>query len=244
MKNAIRLAGIVFAIAGSARAEPSFCKERPMAGESTSLGRASSGTLRGAVQLKPSASVHVMPQQAQRCLDWSTPRMTSAIERAGADVASAIPGSPPLGVGDLSRAQGGEIRAYSKSHQSGRDADLAFFQLDEKGRPVAAEALVRFDAALKGAAADGARRIFDVPRNWRLVRALLVNPKIHVRWLFVSNAIRSALLQQAIREKTPEPLLARVSAILHQPSDAPPHDDHLHIRIACEADELAHGCRD
>jgi penicillin-insensitive murein endopeptidase len=238
----IRMVLSILLIASAAGAEPRFCNDSPISAEAASVGRPSAGALRGAVRLEVSEFLRLLPRQAQRCIDWGTPRLVAAIQRAASAVAQALPAPVPLGVGDLSRARGGPIWSYSRSHQSGRDADLAFFLLDEGGRPVAADDLVPLDSSLRGVTLDGARRFFDVARNWRLVRALLVDPHIHVRWLFISNPLRSALLAEARREGAPEPLLARAAQVLHQPSDAPAHADHLHLRIACEPGETT--CRD
>ena len=226
----------------SAHGLPRFCSESPVQAAAASVGRASNGAIQGAVKLESDALVRVLPHQAERCLDWGTPRLIAAIRHAAEAVMSALPGSSPLGVGDLSRARGGPIHPYSRSHQSGRDADLAYFQADASGEPIAASEFVRFDSSLKGLTGQGERRVFDVERNWQLVRALLTDAAIRVRWLFVSNRIRAALLDEAKREGAPEPLLARAAEALHQPSDSAPHDDHLHLRIACEPDEVR--CRD
>jgi penicillin-insensitive murein endopeptidase len=238
----IRTVLSILLITGAAGAEPRFCSESPLPAQAASVGRPSAGALRGGVKLEVGAFLRLLPRQAQRCIDWGTPRLVAAIERAASAVAQALPSPVPLGVGDLSRARGGPIWSYSRSHQSGRDADLAFFLLDERGRPVAADDLVPLDSSLRGVTPDGARRFFDVVRNWRLVRALLADPGIHVRWLFISNPLRAALLAEARHEGTPQPLLARAAQVLHQPSDAPPHADHLHLRITCEPRETR--CRD
>jgi len=242
-EQAVTRAAVLLAIiASTARAEPLFCSESPITARAASVGRPSHGALLGGVRLTADAFLRVLPRQAQRCLDWGTPRLVAAIKRAAHAVARALPDFVPLAVGDLSRARGGPIRPYSRSHQSGRDADLAFFQLDRSGKPVAAEELVRFDSSLSGATQDGARRLLDVARTWRLVRALLADPGIDVRWLFVSEPVRAALLAEAHREGAPQPLLSRAAEVLHQPSDARAHDDHLHLRIACRPDEIH--CRD
>ncbi len=220
--------------------EASFCGERPLAGPSTSVGRPSRGRVIGAVELFDSAAARVLPRRhATRCLNFGTARLVAALARAGARVQRELPGAPQLGVGNLSRARGGPIRDYSHSHQAGRDVDLAFYQLDGAGSPVAADDLRHFGPDLEG---EGGVR-FDVGRNWALVRALLEDSSIDVAWLFVSEPLRQALLAQAKREKAPGPLLARAEQVLHQPSDAPPHDDHLHLRIACTAAERKAGCR-
>jgi penicillin-insensitive murein endopeptidase len=161
--------------------------------------------------------------------------------RAGALVQGSVPGSPPLGVGDLSRAQGGSIRPYSKSHQSGRDADLAFYAVTS-GKPESLTDLVAFGSDLR--AKTGDELMFDVRRNWVLVRGLLEDPEIDVRWLFIAPALARALIEEAQRSHASEALRSRAAATLHQPSDAPLHDNHLHVRIRCSTEERARGCED
>ena len=201
----------------------SFCAETPTKAPSRSVGRASKGSLEGGVAITESETLRVLPRRHKaRCLNYGTERLVRALERAAAAV-----GGGPLGVGDLSRARGGSIAPLSSSHQSGRDADLAFYALDG-----ALDDLARLEPAR-----------LDVARQWRLVVALLEDPSIEVRWMFVSDDIRSALLAEGRRQRAPKALLERAGAVLHQPSDAPPHDDHLHLRIACSAEETAAGCR-
>lgn len=223
--------------------EPTFCGEQPTShARALSMGRASRGELRGARPLESDAAVRLLPRRhRERCLNWGTPRLVAALRRAGESVRSWLPDSPPLGVGDLSRAAGGPIRPYSRSHQSGRDADLAFYQVDEHGQPVPSEDLLPFDA--RGQAAEGRLR-FDARRTWLVVRALLEDPEVDVQWMFISNALRRELLDEAKRLGEPAALVERAANVLHQPTDSAPHDDHVHLRIRCTADERAAGCRD
>lgn len=222
-------------------AEPSFCDERPTKGESASQGRPSRGRVDGAVQLTESGAVRVLPRRhRERCTAWGTPRLVGALERAGRVVQRTVKDSPALGIGNIGRPRGGSLAPYSKSHQAGRDADLAFYVLDAHG-PVAAEDLEHFDGSLRSP--DGALR-FDVARNWALVAALLEDDSVEVKWLFVSNALRARLLAHARQMSADPALLRRAEACLHQPSDAPPHDDHFHLRIRCTSRERTDGCVD
>lgn len=222
-------------------AEPDFCDEKPTEGHAASRGRPARGTVEGAVQLTESDAVRVLPKRhRQRCLSWGTPRLIAALERAGRDVQKRVEGSPALGVGNIGRAKGGSLAPYSKSHQAGRDCDLAFYVLDAQG-PVAAEDLEHFDASLKSTESE---RRFDVARNWALVSSLLSNDDLEVKWLFVSTPLRTALLAHARKMKAPASLLRAAEERLHQPSDAPPHDDHFHLRLRCTAAERGDGCVD
>jgi penicillin-insensitive murein endopeptidase len=229
--------GAVPAFAG----EPHFCGEAPTShARSLSIGRSSGGKILGAKALESSEAIRVLPRRHQRrCLNWGTPRLVAALRRAAEAVRQAAPGSPPLGVGDISRARGGPIPPYSRSHQSGRDADLAFYQLDEKGQPVPAEDLLSFDA--RGYADSGKRR-FDVRRNWLLVRALLEDEEVDVQWLFISLPLRQLLLEEARKRNAPARLIERAGRVLHQPTDSRPHDDHFHLRIRCTPEERSAGC--
>lgn len=210
-----------------------YCEEQPSRATSLSVGSPSHGSLEGGVALAPSAAVRVLPRRhAARCLHFGVERLVRAISAAGERVARTHRGSPPLGVGDIARARGGPIREFSRSHQAGRDADLAYYMHDAGGLPIPAEDLTAVGDAI------------DVERTWTLCRALLEDPSIDVRWMFVSNAIREMLLREARRTHAPNATIARAEAALHQPSDAPPHDDHLHLRIRCTAQERTRGCRD
>lgn len=209
-------------------------------GASRSVGRASRGRLLNGVPFEDAAAARLLPRRhAARGLNHGTQRLVEALHRAGAAVREALPDSPPLGVGNLSAPGGGPIPRYSKSHQSGRDADLAFYQLDAGRRPLPAVDLGHFDGA--GRALRG-EATFDVERTWLLVRALLTDPTIDVQWLFISRPLKALLLAQARALDEPRELLERAGRILHQPTDSRPHADHLHLRIRCSSDERAQGC--
>ncbi len=83
---------------------------------------------------------------------------TIAFVRTAIDKVNEIyPGSPPLSIGDISDAQGGRLNRHI-SHQAGRDVDIGFYYRNGSSRWYAA-----------GTAAN-----LDLPRNWALVRALLL----------------------------------------------------------------------
>jgi murein endopeptidase len=182
------------------------------------------------------------PKHRRRCLYWGTSRLVKALARAGQRVQRELPGSPPLAVGNVGRAQGGSVQFYSRSHQSGRDADVAFYSLDEASQPYFPSDLHRFDESLSSRTADGRMLRFDLARNWALVRALLEDPEIELIYLFIASPLKAALLKHARDKGEPVELIERASKILHQPTDALPHDDHLHVRITCTSTEAELGC--
>jgi hypothetical protein len=87
-------------------------------------------------------------------------------------------------------------------------------------------------------------RWFDVPRNWALVRALLEEKQIEIQFLFINNRLRDRLLAYAESQREDPSLIDRARELLHQPGDSLPHDDHLHVRIFCAANDRPFGCSD
>jgi penicillin-insensitive murein endopeptidase len=85
---------------------------------------------------------------------------------------------------------------------------------------------------------------FDVRRNWAFVRAMLNDPEVEVQWIFIERGLAAGLLREATSEGEDPALLARAAFVMHQPSDAEPHDDHMHIRLYCAPSDRALGCVD
>ncbi len=207
---------------------------------SLSIGTVRVGALQNPAILPETGDHHqIIERHRVRRTNFGTSEMVSAIKEAAAEVA-AHHGGAPLRVGNLGYARGGRI-PWSASHEAGRDADLAFYTLDLEGRSVPSPDLLTFHD-------DGTCPtdpfLFDVERNWALVRALLTNPTINVQWLFISEGLKRLLLEHALEIDEPPFLIERASRILHQPTDAAPHDDHLHLRIGCSREDRLEGCID
>lgn len=170
---------------------------------------------------------------------WGHPRLVAAIERAAARVERERPGTPVM-VADLSAQRGGETPGHN-SHRTGRDADLLFYALTPAGLPVRSPGFARFGP-------DGLARVgkdylrFDVERTWLLVRALVEDREAEVQWLFVARWLEALLIEYARARGEPDETVARAEAVLHQPGDSLPHDDHLHLRVACSPDDAVAGC--
>ena len=177
-----------------------------------------------------------------RGLRYGTDELVSAIVWAGRELDRRHPGAA-FAVADLSLAKGGPS-AWHRSHQHGRDVDLPFLTRTRGGRALRAQTMRRFDAdgALVGAA--GTDIVFDVERNWTLVKLLLTNPVADVQYIFVSDDLKQLLIDFATEAKEPPDLVAKASYLLHQPSDSAPHNDHFHVRVYCAVSDLDYGCRD
>lgn len=198
-----------------------------------SVGAPNAGQLQSGEHLNETAFVRVVPEFAARDYRWGLPSLIRSVERAARLVHQRFPPSV-LGVGDISRRDGGEIGQH-RSHQSGRDADIAFYCVDRNGTPFSPAHFVRFDAEGRSHPDSGVR--FDDARNWALVEAFLTDPSIRAQRIFVSSGLRQRLLREA--ERTEAPLVLRIKAaeILMQPKAGVPHDDHFHVRIGCPFDQ-------
>ena len=173
---------------------------------------------------------------------YGTPRFVGAIQRAAAKVARDRPGSM-LTVGDLSARTGGKISSHA-SHRSGRDADLLLYMTTLEGAPVSSTGFVHVGP--DGLAFDeGAKRFlrFDVERQWLLVKALVEDRESRVQWLFVSKPVEAILVEWArARGESGDTIVRAMETMLQPGAPAQNHDDHLHVRIACDPEEIAAGC--
>ncbi len=207
-----------------------------------SVGTTSSGKLQNAAALAHEGVGHaVIERHRNYHTNHGTPELVNAIANAGAAVASEFPGAV-LRVGNLSRKNGGDI-VWSHSHNSGRDADLAFYvHLVDSGKVVPAPDLMHFDE--QGIAKEDPNYRFDVERNWSLIRALLADETINIQWIFVSIPLEELMLSHAQSRGDSSELIERAREVLHQPTDALPHDDHFHLRIGCSKSDRVEGCID
>ena len=194
-----------------------------------SVGSPTEGHLVGGSHLPTEPYLRVVPAYAQDNVRYGLGALVGMIERAGRRLARQFPGAV-LSVGDLSRAGGGEIERHA-SHESGRDADIAFFVNDARGRQIFADHFVPFRADGTAPTWPGAH--FDDARNWALVTSVLEDPVAHVSHIFVSAPLRLRLLQYAARIGAPEALRTQAAFTMVQPHGSLPHDDHFHVRIAC-----------
>ncbi len=207
---------------------------------SLSRGTIRDGQLRDAAYLPhETEALEVIERHRRRHTHFGTDELVNALTHAAQSVQSHH-GGAPLRVGNLGFRHGGPI-PWSVSHEAGRDADLAFYAIDADGRSVPTPDLITFDA--NGRAVDE-DLYFDTPRNWHLVRTLLTDPSIKVQWLFLSEPLKAMLIDHAIDIGEPDALITRAAHTLHQPTDALPHDDHLHLRLGCSTEDRLRGCID
>ncbi|MBK7402527.1 MAG: penicillin-insensitive murein endopeptidase [Myxococcales bacterium] len=196
---------------------------------SHSIGAPNEGKLADGYHLEVAPHLRIVPAYAGTDVRWGTRELVELIDRSAREVKKRYPDAI-LGVGHLSKKGGGEID-HHHSHESGRDADLAFYLTDVAGRPALRERFVTI--GVNGIANDGSHLRFDDGRNWALVTALLTDPRAKVTHVFVVSHLRARLLAYGARIGAPIALRNRVAEVLMQPHHALPHDDHFHVRIAC-----------
>ena len=218
-----------------------FSAPTPLApGLAGSVGMPNSGSQTGAVEL-PAQGPGFSRYRPQGRNHWGRPRLVNALTRIAAEMEAELPGGV-LVIGDLGAQRGGQIPGHA-SHRSGRDVDLLFYAVTPAGAPVASPGFVRYEAdglATVQGSDDYVR--FNVAREWLLVKKLLNDGEIGVQFLFISRPLEALLMDYARARGEPLELQYRAQTVMLQPGDSLPHDDHLHLRIACAPDETQAGC--
>lgn len=196
-----------------------------------SVGSPTLGHLVSGARLGDAPYLRVVPTYASGDVRWGLGALVGMIDRAARRVRHQYPDAV-LSVGHLSRQGGGNLDRHA-SHESGRDADVAFFTKNAQGKLVFADHFVPFRA--DGTAPTWPGAIFDDAKNWALVAALLDDPATHVSHIFVAAPLRARLLAYADRLGAPAALRVRAAITMVQPHGSLPHDDHFHVRISCPA---------
>lgn len=194
-----------------------------------SVGAPNAGSLIDGEHLDENDRIRVVPAFAGRDTRWGVPSLVRGLDRAARTVARRFPDAM-LSVGDMSRRRGGEV-GHHKSHQSGRDADVAFYMTDREGSPLYHHRMVPFRGDGTSPMLPAAR--FDDARNWSLIEALLNDPEAQLQKVFVAAPLRQRLLREAERRAVPLAVRLRAAEVLVQPRTGVVHDDHFHIRIGC-----------
>lgn len=173
---------------------------------------------------------------------FGLPRLVTGVTAAAARVAALLPGGAPLVIGDLSARGGGKIHGHA-SHRTGRDVDLLLYVTTPGGVPVRSPGFIVLGADGLGYVPETSEYVrIDVPREWQLIKALLLDPELGVQFMFLSRELTALVIDYAIARDEPAAVIYHAESVLFQPSDALPHDDHLHLRIACQPAERVDGC--
>jgi len=214
--------------------------------DSNSLRNPNDGALQGGVPLPLRAPGLRFNPRRDPSARYGTVEVVRALVRAGARVDEEL-GGLPVTINDLSRKRGGPI-PHHRSHQSGRDVDVLFYQLGPDGEPIESVGAF-FDPDGVGVdfrdLADPNDDIvlqFDRARTWLFLRALIEDEEAQLQQIFVAEHLRTLLLEYARSNDEPSTAVMRFAAMSCQPSY--PHDDHFHFRFFCAPEDIVDGCRD
>lgn len=205
-----------------------------------SIGFPHSGVQTNSVELPVSGPGFVRYRLVERVY-WGQPRLVQAIVDTAREVRARFSGGPPIVLGDISARGGGNIPRHN-SHRSGRDIDLLWNVMTPDGVPVRSPGFIKVGP--DGLAIDpsnGRYYRIDLERQWQVVRTLLESEAL-VQWLFCATWIEAMLIEYARALGEPDALIWRAQTVLLQPADSLPHDDHLHLRVACSPEQAVTGC--
>ncbi len=214
--------------------------------DSTSLRNPTDGSLRGGVPLPLTAPGLRFNPNRDPAARFGTVELVRGLVKAAERVDREL-GGLPLTVNDLSLERGGPI-PHHRSHQSGRDVDVLFYQTREDGSPIESVGAF-FDPSGAGVdfkdladPSDDVALRLDVPRTWLFLEALVEDPDARIQRILIAEHLRTLLLTHAREKGAAAATLQRFEAMTCQPSY--PHDDHLHLRFFCAPDDILEGCRD
>jgi len=199
------------------------------------------GVQTGAVELPPSGPGFVRYRKVDG-FNWGQPGLVQAVQAAARHVQEALPGGGPLVVGDLSARYGGRVSRHA-SHRSERDVDLLWYITTPDGAAIDNAHFVQVGADGLGREPDSGSYVrLDVAREWLLIKSLLGSQNIDVQWLFASRSVEALIVDYALARDEDPDLIWRAENVLQEPAESLPHDDHLHLRIACSPEASAQGC--
>ncbi len=205
---------------------PKKYRKPPYSLMSLSVGHPNDGWQKRAIKLKQRKYLKV--KGGSHAFSWGHPALVKMLQRSARDL-SRVKGSVML-VGDLSRKHGGPLAGHH-SHQSGRDADVAFYAKNKKGKSVRLKRFVAFDG--DGKAKNKSGLVFDDYRNWLLLQSWITDRRAGLSHVFISGPLKKRLLDFANKRPAYRKHVKRALVLLKQPRNADSHDDHFHVRIAC-----------
>ncbi|MBQ9394721.1 MAG: HEAT repeat domain-containing protein [Proteobacteria bacterium] len=208
-------------------------------GHSFSIGDTRDGYLVNGHPLPiPGNIVRQLPVQYERGIAYATEDFIKLVTDTAAAMQKKYPGTV-MYLGNMSNREGGDI-PYSVSHNSGRDGDIGFYYLTEKGKFAHPKNLYKLRKNLTVNTPDGVLT-FDLEKNTTLIELLLTHPKINVQFIFLAKYIRSAIHKELINRGASEDLLARFEETVQVQAA---HNDHFHIRTYCSNSDICAGCID
>jgi len=148
---------------------------------------------------------------------WGTAETMASIQTAIGKVHELFTETPPIFIGDISDPDGGRLKLH-ESHQTGRDVDFGFYYKSGKG--------VWYT--------PGTAATLDLPRNWVLVRALLLCTDVET--ILLDTRVQKLLYGYALSIGEEKTWLDRVFQFSKGSKNAvirhvPLHRTHYHVRF-------------
>jgi hypothetical protein len=195
-----------------------------------SIGAPWDGRLQRPAQLEPGDGYRIRrPGRA-----FGTQTTVELIERAVRETLDAFPDVHVLAIGDLSAETGGQITEH-RSHQSGRDADIGLYYLEQPAG---------YPASFIEASADN----LDAAATFKLIERFLATAGDDggVQMIFLDFEVQGLLyawgLDHGISERRLERIFqyphgrgASEGLVRHEPN----HANHMHVRFRCPSDDTA-----
>ncbi len=214
--------------------------------DSSSARNPNDGSLRGGVPLPLTApGLSFNPARDPKARYGTLELVRGLVDAAG--LVDRELGGLPVTINDLSYEQGGPI-PHHRSHQSGRDVDVLFYQLGPDGEPIESVGAF-FDPSGAGVdfrdladPSDDLALQLDIPRTWLFVQALIEDDEAQLQQVFVAEHLRTLFLDYARAQNVSAATITRFAEMSCQPGY--PHDDHFHFRFFCAPDDIRDGCRD
>ena len=206
---------------------PRCANQSDREGPSLSVGGVTSGALESPCRITSAGPGYISTNKN----GYGTDETVALLQWAAGQMAAQFPGSPPLVIGAISKAEGGFYPPH-KSHQSGRDVDIGFPRTDH-----GAKQFQPTDAST-----------LDTERLWSLLDAWLASGRLG--FVFMDYDLQAALYQDLLDHGFSERQLAPIFQY-PAPKSAPQglirhaagHADHLHVRFRCPETDKP-GCVD
>ena len=186
----------------------------------------------------PSLLVRQLPVQYERGLTYASGDMIELFVDTGRAMEKQYPDTI-MYIGNMSAREGGDI-PYSVSHNSGRDADIAFYLKDAHGNFAHPQNLHKINRRFQ-TREPGSSYTFDLEKNTTLIEHLLTHPKVHVQFIFLAKHLRTAIQRELVKRGSSPELLERFEMSVQNQAA---HDDHFHVRIYCSNTDICAGCID
>ena len=204
----------------------------------TSVGMANRGRLTSGLRVERSSLIDYVASEVHGRSGgnfYGTDEMAGLLERTAATMREFSSGTA-LRIGEISSRHGGPLAGH-RSHQSGRDVDIAFYYKSARGRPAEPDRFVNINRNGKTEDHRGGQLTLDARASWKLVETLLLDLRVNIQFIFVAGWVESRLLDAGRQMSAPDELIQHAEAIMRQP-DGHPHANHFHVRIYCDADDL------